>query len=196
VVPDAGQQTQGQAVTLAVAVSGQSARPAPGGSVTFLDRGAVLGTAAVGPDGRAYLSPERLPGGPQRLIAVYNGDAEYASSTTAFTVVVTGPAATTTSLRASQSRVLPGRDITFTASVSVGAAGDEAPGGCVTFKEGETVLGVGEVDDKGVARLTVAALAPGPHTVEADFAGDSSYAASAATTSLEVLPSRDSAEDG
>lgn len=192
-VPNAGQQAEGQVATLVVAVSGQGASPAPGGSVTFLDQGAVLGTAAVGPDGRANLSAEGLPGGPQRVMAVYNGDAEYASSTTAFTVVVAGPAATSTALRASQARVLPGRDLTFTATVSVRGAGEQAPGGSVTFKEGDTVLGVGEVDDMGAARLTVAALPPGDHTVEADFAGDPSYAPSTATTTVEVLASRESA---
>jgi hypothetical protein len=190
-VPNAGQQAQGQAGTLAVAVNGQGASPAPSGSVTFLDQGAVLGTVAVGPDGRAYISADGLPPGPQRLMAVYNGDAEYASSTTAFTVVVAGPAATNTALRASQARVLPGRDLTFTATVSAGAAGEEAPGGSVTFKEGDTVLGVGEVDDRGVARLTMGALPPGDHVVEADFAGDASYAPSAAATSVEVLASRE-----
>jgi hypothetical protein len=183
----AGSQPGGQPVTLAVAVSGQAGNPAPGGSVTFLEKGAELGSASLGSDGRAYISTDGLQAGPHHLTAVYNGDGDYASSSTAFSVVVSGPVPTSTSLRASPTRLLPARDLTVTATVATRAPGGDAPGGSVTFREGDDVLGVGRLDDQGVARLTLPVLSPGLHNLVAEFAGAGSYAPSTASVSVNVL---------
>jgi hypothetical protein len=168
-------------------VSGQGANAAPGGSVTFLEKGAELGSGPLGEDGRASISTTGLPPGPHHLTAVYNGDADYASSSTAFSVVISGQIPTSTSLRASQSRLLPGRELTVTAAVGSGSQGDDHPVGSITFREGDDVLGISRLDDQGVARLTLPAPSPGSHHLVAEFGGAGSYSPSSASISVDVL---------
>jgi hypothetical protein len=183
----AASQPGGEPVTLAVTVSGQGANAAPGGSVTFLEKGAELGSGPLGEDGRASISTAGLPPGPHHLTAVYNGDADYASSSTAFSVVISGQIPTSTSLRASQSRLLPGRELTVTAAIGSGSQGDDHPVGSVTFREGDDVLGISRLDDQGVARLTLPAPSPGSHHLVAEFGGAGSYSPSSASISVDVL---------
>jgi hypothetical protein len=182
-----GSQPGGEPVTLAVAVGGQGGNPPPSGSVTFLEKGVELGSAPLRGDGRAYISTEVLQAGPHHLTAVYNGDGDYCSSSTAFSVVVSGTVPTSTSLRASQTRLLPARNLTVTATVAIGTQGGDPPGGSITFREGDDVLGVGRLDDQGVARLTLPALSPGPHHLVAEFAGAGSYSPSSASIRVDVL---------
>jgi hypothetical protein len=174
-------------VTAAVAVSGQPDAP-PAGSVTFVDQGAVLGTAALGDQGRAQLELAGLAAGLHRVIAVYNGDGNYASVSASFTVLVPGPVATSTSIKANQTRVLPSRDLTLTAAVAATSPAGDTPGGSVvTFKEGDAVLGTSTLDGQGSAALTLPALPPGQHTLVASFAGSGSLGPSSATVTVQVL---------
>jgi Bacterial Ig-like domain (group 3) len=180
-------QSGGEPVALAVAVSVQGGSAPPSGSVTFLEKGAELGSASLGGDGRASMSTAGLQAGPHHLTAVYNGDADYASSSMAFSVLVPGEVPTSTSVRASQTRLLPARDLTVTATVATRDQGGDPPGGSVTFREGEDVLGVGRLDEQGVARLTLPALSPGSHHLLAEFSGGGSYSPSSASVSVHVL---------
>jgi hypothetical protein len=178
--------TGGHDVSVAVAVNGQSSSP-PGGSVSFAEQGSVLGTATVGAQGTAQVDVDGLAAGLHRVTALYNGDGNYGSASLTLTVLVPGPVATTTTLQASQMRLLPSRDLTLTAAVAASSPAGDAPSGPVTFKEGEQALGTGQLDGQGDAELTVPALAPGPHTIVASFPGSGSLQASSGTVTVQVL---------
>ncbi|MDQ6741832.1 MAG: Ig-like domain-containing protein [Candidatus Dormibacteraeota bacterium] len=184
-----------QVVSAGVAVSGQPGAP-PAGSVTFVEQGAVIGTVSVGDQGRAQLDLAGLAAGLHRVIAVYNGDGNYASVSASFTVLVPGPVATGTSVKANQSRVLPSRDLTLTATVAATSPAGETPAGSITFKEGDEVLGTGPLDGQGSAVLELPALSPGTHTIVASFPGSGSLGPSTGTVTVQVLTTDDPASEG
>lgn len=75
-----------------------------------------------------------------------------------------------------------GQTIIFTATVS--SSGFKAtPSGTVTFFDGTTNIGSGNLNTSAVATLSTSALSIGTHSVTATYNGDSNYAAS---TSLAV----------
>jgi hypothetical protein len=83
--------TPASGTAVGVSVSGVDGAT-PGGSVTFVEQDTVLGTAPVQDQGRALLSTAGLAAGAHRVVAVYNGDGNYASGSTSFTVVGAGSA--------------------------------------------------------------------------------------------------------
>jgi hypothetical protein len=103
--------------------------------------------------------------------------------------------ATTTSLNSSSRVVVRGQNATFTATVSAGA-GNAAPGGTVTFRDGTTVLASVPVAN-GVATYSTSKLAVKTHSITASYSGDSNdlasksatFSASVAAAALEPDPS-------
>jgi hypothetical protein len=91
--------------------------------------------------------------------------------------VVTPPASSTTTLKASATSITAGASVTFTATVS-GAAGSSAtPTGTVSFLDGATKLGTGTLTS-GAATYATSALATGSHSITAQYSGDTNFAAS------------------
>src|SRR5207302_6138788 len=145
---------------------------------------------------RAQLELAGLAAGLHRLIAVYNGDGNYASVSASFTVLVPGPVATSTSVRPNETRVPPSRDLTLTASVAATSPAGDAPTGSVTLKEGDAVLGAGPLDGQGSAMLKLSPLPPGTHTLVASFPGSGSLGPSSGTVTVQVLNGDESGLDG
>jgi len=58
------------------------------------------------------------------------------------------------------------------------ASGSGTPTGTVTFKDGGTAVGTGNVGASGIATFTTAALSSGSHTITAVYGGDSIFAGS------------------
>jgi hypothetical protein len=74
---------QGQSITLTATVNGTGTSSfTPGGTVTFFDGSTVLGTSTVS-GGTATLSTSTLPPGKHSLTAVYSGDTNFVTSTSA-----------------------------------------------------------------------------------------------------------------
>jgi hypothetical protein len=183
-----------QPVSMAVVVSGESGAT-PAGSVTFVDQGAVLGTSVVADQGRAQLAVSGLTAGLHRLIAVYNGDGNYGSGSASFTVIVPGPVATSTSVRASQARLLPSRNLTLTVTVAANSPSSDVPSGSVTVREGDAILCVGQLDGQSSADVSLPALPAGTHTLVASFPGGGSWGASTGTVTVQVLSSDEPAAE-
>ena len=89
-------------------------------------------------------------------------------------VSVVGPVATSTSLTASESPSAHGQPVTFTATVAPAPAAGET----ITFHDGADQLGTATTDAAGVATLTTSALAVGPHSITATYAGSETLLAS------------------
>jgi hypothetical protein len=77
-----------------------------------------------------------------------------------------------------------GQQVTFVATVTPSGGGAPPPAGeSVTFLDGTATLGTAPLDSSGQARFVTSNLAPGIHSVAAQYPGDANFAAS---TSIPV----------
>ena len=164
----------GQPATITVTVAGTGT---PGGTVYFLEGTTVLASAAV--SGGQASTTLTLPVGAHSIATVYAGDCALAPSSASFSTTVSTASSLTTMIPP-VAVVRAGSTTTFTANVVAVAPGAGVPTGSVTFlldgAPWQTVPlagGVASAVDNG-------ALAPGSHTIAATYAGDGSFAASAA----------------
>jgi len=172
---------------------------------TYLDSAPLFGGTGSNASGTAIDSISSIPVGSQSVTAVYMGDAGYGSSTSPPVSVDVTQAPTVTTLTASAASIMPGSPVTLSAQVydSIPIIGNDAgtPTGTATFFDGSTELGTLTLDGKGSAELTTSALtALGPHSITADYSGDTNFMAStsfsttiavvttASTTALQVVP--------
>ena len=112
------------------------------------------------------------------LVADYAGSASYASSSSPGQTLTVSRASTTTHLVASTTTPAVGQTVTYTATVAAVSPAMGSPGGTVNFLVGSTLLGAAAVTG-GVASLDVVASGVGiAQTVDAEYVGTASYAAS------------------
>jgi uncharacterized delta-60 repeat protein len=140
------------------------------GTVTFKEGATTLGTGTL-TAGSATFATSSLSAGTHSVVAVYEGDGNYATSTSAGVSQVVDPAVTTTSLVAAPLSSVFGENVTFTATVTTGATGT------VEFREGLTVVGSGILSGN-TAVFSTSSLSSGSHTIEAVYLGDGNYASS------------------
>jgi hypothetical protein len=188
----ANPSTFGQSLTITATVSPLSAT----GTVTFKDGAMTLGAGTLS-NGSASLAIATLPAGSHSLTAVYGGDANNSGSTSPILNETITQAATTVTLSSSASSSTFGQTLTFTATVSPGAAT-----GTVTFRDGGTIISTVPLNN-GTAALQFSNLTAGSHTIVAAYNGDAndagstsailtqtvSQAASAMTLSSSINPS-------
>ena len=172
----------GQAVTFTatVAVVAPGAG-VPTGTVTFRDGNVVLGTAAVGRSGTATFTTSFAATGGHAITAVYSGDANFVGSSKALTEQVNAP--TKTTLQTSTATAVFGQTETLTATVTSQA---RVPTGTVTFRDGNTVLGIVSVNANGQAKLT-GSLGVGNHALTASFAGTGGFTGSTSAAVTETV---------
>jgi len=137
-----------QGITLSVAISSQSnSTLGPTGNVTFKDGTATIGTATLAPAGAtatagasatAILNISFATTGTHTLTAVYAGDQNYATSTSAGVAVTVG-LLTTISATSSATSIASGGSVTLTATVATTSHG-AGPTGTVQFKNGTSAL--------------------------------------------------------
>jgi hypothetical protein len=104
----------GQAATLTATVT--SANGIPGGTVSFMNSGALLGTATLNASGNATLTTTALPAGADAITVSYGGNCPFAASTSSTTIQV-GQAPLSVTV-ANASRTYGTANPTFTGSVS------------------------------------------------------------------------------
>jgi hypothetical protein len=172
----------GQSVTLTAAVNGSGA--APGGTVSFYDGAALLGTAAVS-GGQAALTVPLRAGG-HNLAAAYSGDLSYAASTSAALALNVAKANSTAGVTVAPASSVSGQNVTLTATLAAAAPGSGVPSGTVTFYDGATPLGTAAVNGGGIAVLQTNALAVGSGSVDAVYSGDAELNGSSAGAARNV----------
>ena len=192
--------TYGQAgivLTATVTVNSPGAGT-PSGTVTFYDgstSGSSLGYGTVS-GGTATLtiaanSPLANPViGSHNIVAVYSGDGNFQTSTSASSQLTVGKAASTTTVISSTgpspSQSVVGQTVTFTATVSGGSSVGTAPTGTVTFSSNGSPIGSATINvNGGVATAVlsvpsngVTALPAGTNAISAAYSGDGNYAVS------------------
>jgi len=137
------------------------------GTVQFVDGATVLGTGTISGTTATYTT-STLAVGTHPMTAVYSGDANYNSATSAVdNQVVTTVSTSTTTLSVAPTTVMYGDPATLTAVV-----GPSFATGTVSFYEGVTLLGTASLDNTGTAVLPISTLNAGVHTIVAKYNGD------------------------
>jgi Bacterial Ig-like domain (group 3) len=170
----------GKPVAFTAVVSSTAGTPT--GEVRYLNGTTVLTTLSL-TAGSAKYTTSKLPPGANSITAVYEGDANYSSSTSA-PVNQFVLKATTTTLSSSPNPSVYRQTVVFTATVT-SSFGTPPDGETVTFKQGATILGTGTLSG-GTATLPISTLGAGTKWVTAVYAGDSTFASSSKTMSQVV----------
>lgn len=166
----------GEAVLFTAAVASSIGAPPDGETVTFKRGITVLGTGTLS-GGVATYSTSTLGVGTKAIIAVYSGDANFATSTSKADDQVIGKATSTTGLTSSQNPSNYGQAVTFTATVTPQFSG--TPTGAVSFKDGTKTLKIVSLSG-GSASYTTSKLAIGSHNINATYNGSPDFTASSA----------------
>ena len=125
--------------------------------------------------------------GVHNLTAQYAGNTSFAASvSSAVAETINAPAATPTAtlLQTSASQIVAGQPLTLTATVS---ASSGTPTGTITFLSGSTSLGTATLNGSGTAAIQVPSLPAGSYSLTAQYAGNSSFGASASTSITETV---------
>jgi autotransporter-associated beta strand protein len=147
----------------------------PSGTVTFMDGTNPLGTGILNMSGVATFTAQSLSAGTHSITAVYGGDANFTTSTSAPLTQTVSSAETTIILTSSANPSVFSQAVTLTATVTATGAGMATPTGTVTFSEGTTTLGNGTLDNNGRATFQTSTLAVGSHTITATYNGSTSF---------------------
>ncbi|WP_146654372.1 Ig-like domain-containing protein [Labilithrix luteola] len=173
---------RGSSVTFTSTVTAVGVTANPTGTVRFKDGATTLGTGTL-TGGTATYATAALGGGSHTITATYDGDANFSGGETASLMQDIDPTATTTTLAATPNPSTTGAAVTFTATV---ASGVGTPVGTVTFLEGTATLGTGTLS-AGSASFVTSSLTEGPHTVHAEYAGNTDYVASKSAELVQTV---------
>lgn len=174
-----GQQTIFTANVAVVLGSGT-----PTGTITFKEGTNTIGTGSVS-GGVATLAYSTLPLGTHAITAVYNGDVNYAVSTSPALSQVVQVAVTNTTLSSTPNPSLFGNVVLLTATVNV-PVGAGTPTGTIIFRDGLTVIGTGTLS-AGQTTLSVSNLTVGTHPLTAEFIVSGNYAGSTSSPLNQVV---------
>ncbi len=174
----------GSQVTLSAVIAPQFGGT-PTGTITFLENGAAIGSAAKLSGNKAVLTTSFATAGSFVITAVYSGDSHFAGVSSPGTTEQINPLSTKTSIKSSISPSLAGTPVTFTATVT--AASTVVPDGeQVTFYNGTTPIGAATTL-AGTAALTTVALPSGTFSIAATYAGDARLQPSSSSAIRQVV---------
>jgi len=171
-----------------------------GGAVQFNIDGAPFGTAvALGAGDNATLTVSNLSTGNHDVVAVYNGNADFAQSSSAEVSHGVNRADTTLDLSTSANPAFSGQPLTYTAVVAPVAPGAGTITGTVQFAVDGVNLGDPVPVTGGQAVSPASNQLVGAHTITANYSGDANFAgqsdsltqvivAAQTTTSLTASP--------
>ena len=149
----------------------------PTGTVDFKDGDTVLCTDAALSAGNATCVVNSLAVATHAITAVYSGDGNVLTSTSAAVSQVVNKAATAMALTSSTNPSASGSSVTFTGTPSVSSPGSGTPTGTVTFKDGTTTLCTSALVS-GKATCTKSTLSTGSHSITATYNGSTSLLSS------------------
>jgi len=159
----------GHPVTFTATVTGSN----PTGTVEFLSGATSLGAPVALTGGMAVFTTTTLPVGTDSITAVYSGDADNNTSTSASLSETISLAPTSTTVLSSMEHVPFGQSVTFTAIVT-----GDVPTGSVQFLDGAASLAASVPLTGNIATFTTSTLAVGTHSITAVYKGDAFNAGS------------------
>ena len=173
----------GQSVTYtATIVPVAPALGSPTGTVTFKQGSATVATVPLS-GGTATMTTSYAAGGTLSIKAVYSGDSNFLTSSSATLTEMVKKYPVTLGLTSDVNPSTLGQSVTFTATLST--AGPSLEGQVVTFKTFTTILGTGTISG-GVASLSTSVLNVGKPKITASYAGDTAHTAVSAAITQTV----------
>ncbi len=166
----------GQAVTFTATVDVVApGAGTPTGGVQFDIDGQPYGTAVPLSGDTATLTISNLSTGNHDVEATYNGDTDFAPSTSGTVTHGVNKADANLALSTSDASAVSGQPLTFTADVTAVGPGSGTPTGEVQFYVDGDPLGGPVTLSGGSASSPTAHLGVGSHTVTANYAGDVNF---------------------
>ncbi|HWJ09832.1 MAG TPA: Ig-like domain repeat protein [Nocardioides sp.] len=159
---------------------------APAGGVQFDIDGEPYGTAVPLDGDTAELTVTNLRPGNHDVQATYNGNGDFAPSSSAALTHGVDRADTTVALSSSNPDAVAGEPLTFTAEVDVVAPGAGEPTGAVQFAADGEPIGAPVPVTNGTAVSPATGLDAGDHVITANYEGDERFAGGSATLDQEV----------
>ena len=150
------------------------------GTVTFKDGTTVIGTGTL-IGGTTTCSSSALAAGSHSITAVYSGDGNSDLSTSAAYSQTVNKITTSTSVLSGSNPSAYGAGVTFTATVTPGAAT-----GKITIKDGVTTIGTGVLAG-GSMDFSIGTLDSGSHSITGEYGGDSSYGLSTSSSLDQIV---------
>ncbi len=175
----------GESVTFTATVTANApGSGTPTGKVAFLNgAGAIAGCGGVTlAAGVATCTTATLTVGVHSITGVYNGSANYVTSTSPVLTQTVNLGSTTTLVGSSVNPSVSGQPVTYTATVTVVSPAAGIPTGTVSFDDGGlTIAGCGAraLTAAGTATCSFTYPGAGTHSVTAIYAGDPHFAGSA-----------------
>jgi sugar lactone lactonase YvrE len=172
----------GASVRMTATVTGSGGLP--GGEVNFVDGSTVLGTGHLNSAGVASFSTSSLSLGQHNLTAVYNGDTNDETSTSASQILTIQKDTVSITATSSNNPSLGGLAVSFTATLQ---ANTNVPTGTVDWNDGAVLLGTTPVSGNATSSFTTATLTPGQHTITAIYSGDATNASATSAPLIETI---------
>ena len=163
--------TAGQSVTFTATVAPQSGTGTPTGGVNFLDGTTVIGSGTLNGSGVATYSTSTLATGSQSISAAYQGNSNFAASTSSTVSVQVNVGTADFSLAASPASqtISPGQTTTYTAtlgplngfnqSVTLACTGAPATTTCALANGSVTLNGTSNTTDQVNVTTTAGSMA-------------------------------------
>ena len=184
-----GTSVSGQSVALTATVAPQSGAGAPTGTITFRDGTTSLGSVTVSGTGTAELDVTDLGVGAHSITANYDGDDNFAPSSSAPSAQTVGKGATAVAVVAADGSTVTGQAVSFTANVSAVAPAAGEPTGSARLVVDGSPVGDPVPLAGGVAVFpAVTTLGAGTHTIGALYSGDAAFQSSTGSTTQNVTP--------
>lgn len=158
----------------------------PVGAVQFNVDGQPAGTSVPLANGEASVTMTNLRPGNHDVQATYNGNADFATSSSAVLTHGVNRADTTISLQTSNADAVAGEPLTFTADVDVVGPGAGNPTGTVVFSADGVPIGDPVPLNNGTATSSAHGLDAGTHTITANYEGDGDFAGASTSLVQEV----------
>ena len=165
------------------------------GTVAFQVNGvniAGCGTQIVPVSGKATCVTNALAVGASAISAIYSGNADFASSTSAPLTQTVNQGGTKTKVVSSLNPSNAGITVTFTATVTANAPASGTRTGTVAFQDGGiTIAGcvLQPLAVAGTATCATSALAAGTHMITAVYSGDGNFTASTSPSLTQTVKS-------
>ena len=156
-----------QSVTFTAIVSGRPGTAT--GNVTFMEGSQIMASNVTLSGRSATFTTSSFTVALHAITAIYNGDANFNSSTSSVLNQTVHKAKTTVSVNTSSNSSIHGHLITFTASVTGAGAS-----GTVTFMDNDTALGNITLS-AGTATFNISTLPVGNHSITAVYSGDDNF---------------------
>ncbi len=175
----------GQSVTFTATVAASApGSGTPTGTVTFMDGTNALGTGTLSGDTTTFTTSS-LAVGTHSITAVYSGDLNFITSTSAVLSQKVNQDGSMTALVSSVNPSNIGQPVTFTATISASSPGSGMPTGSVTFYVNSKTVGSFGLT-AGVASYTTTFTTAGSDTIKAVYSGDTNFKTSSATLTQSV----------